>query len=99
MLRLCREKEVAALQVELDAKSAEAVGLASKVAELNEKNCEWKMLRVKHQFQITHNTCTLHTHTHTHLHVCMYTHMHVCTSLTHTFVPILIFTHDTLSTL
>jgi hypothetical protein len=37
---LCREKEVASLQVELDAKSAEATSLASKVAELKEKHCK-----------------------------------------------------------
>lgn len=40
MLLLCREKEVASLQVECDSKSAEAANLASKVAELNEKNCK-----------------------------------------------------------
>ena len=40
MSLLCREKEVVFLQVELDSKSAEAVSLTSRVAELNEKNCE-----------------------------------------------------------
>ena len=81
---------MAALQVDLDAKSAEAVGLASKVAELNEKNCEWKMLHVKHS--IPQHLYTADTHTHTH--VRMHTHLH---SLIHLFTyP---FTHDTLSTL
>ena len=75
MLLLCREKEVAALQVELDAKSAEAVSLASKVAELNEKNCEWKTSLVKHSTPMSHTTL-IYTHTHTHTHLFPYSYTH-----------------------
>ena len=35
---------MASLQVDLDTKSAEASSLASKVAELKEKNCKYKII-------------------------------------------------------
>ena len=41
---MCREKDVASLQVDLDTKSAEASSLASKVAELKEKNCKYEII-------------------------------------------------------